>query len=434
MTTLQFRSTNSVTQAESLSYRNGRTGSQPVRKKVLFLNFRFPYPLSGGDRLKSYHLLRHLSDIADVDLICLDAWNSGHGSNLSEIKKIVKNVTVVPFKRAAAWARVFFTLPTQTPVEYGYYDSPQMQEAVDEALATNHYDLIICFFLRTAIYVKHVVDIPKLLIAEDQRMLMQERSSKKFSFTGEYFVRANDAKKLHSYEPEMMHHFDLVTFVAKPDMEGILSLDPSIPSMIVTNGVDTERLQYTLHKRENAILYAGVLSVYHNKNMVERLAKKILPRIHKVSPDTRLYIVGKDPDVDMRILIGDTPGAELHSNVPDIKPFYERAAIFVHPQVTGSGIQNKLLEALALGCAVVTTPIGASGIEGLRDGVNALIRTTDEEMACAAIELLDNETLRCKLAEGGRALIESRYTWDTVFKQFDDALATVVPNFFTVTA
>jgi glycosyltransferase involved in cell wall biosynthesis len=425
MTTLQFRSA------------NGLSSNQPPispRKKVLFLNFRFPYPLSGGDRLKSYHLLQHLSGIADVDLICLDAWNSGYGANLAEIKKIVKNVTVVPFKHTAAWARVFFTLPTKTPVEYGYYDSPQMQEAVDKALASNHYDLIVCFFLRTAIYVKHVVDIPKLLVAEDQRLLMQERSSEKFSFTGEYFVRANDAKKLRAYEPEMMRNFDLVTFVAKPDMEGVLSLDPNIPSMIVTNGVDTDRLQYSVHKRENAILYAGVLSVYHNKNMVERLAKKILPRIRKASPDTRLYIVGKDPDTDMRILIGDTDGAELHSNVPDVMPFYERAAIFVHPQVTGSGIQNKLLEALALGCAVVTTPVGASGIEGLRDGVNALIRTTDDEMARAAIDLLDNETLRTTLAENGRKLIESRYTWNTVFKQFDEALKTVVPDFFSVTA
>ncbi len=387
-----------------------------------------------GDRLKSYHLLRHLGTIADVDLISLDEWNSGHDDNLDEVKKIVKNVKVVPFKRTAAWARVLFTLPTKTPVEYGYYDSPQMQEAVDEALERNRYDLIVCFFLRTAIYVHNVVDIPKLLIAEDQRLLMQERSSQEFSFSGEYFIRANDAKKLRTYEPKTMRHFDLVTFVAKPDLEGIYSLDPTIPSMILTNGVDTDRLQFLATKRENAILYAGVLSVYHNKNMVERLAKKILPLIRKASPDTKLYIVGKDPDAETRRLIESTPGAELHANVPDIKPFYERAAIFVHPQVTGSGIQNKLLESLATGCAVVTTPVGASGIGGMQDGVNALVRTTDEEMAQAAIELLDNESLRSLLAEGGRQLIEERYTWEKVFKQFDEALKIVVPDFFAITA
>jgi glycosyltransferase involved in cell wall biosynthesis len=399
------------------------------RKKVLFLTYRFPYPLSGGDRLKSYHLLRHLSEIADVDLISIDEWNSGHGENLEHIKLFAKNVTVVPFSRAAAWARVLFTLPTQTPVEYGWYDVPAMQEAVDSALGNNLYDLIVCFFVRTAIYVKDVKGTPKLLVAEDSRLLMQERSSEKFSFTGEYFIRNNDAKKLRRYEPQMFRHFDLVTFVAKPDQNMVRALDPALNTAILTNGIDIRSYHYSEDAREDALLFAGVLSVYHNKRMAQRIMRNVYPLVKDKQPCS-LIIVGKSPERDLVEMANEIRGVELHGDVVDTKLFYKSAKVFVHPQDTGAGIQNKLLEALALGCAVVTTSVGAAGIEGLIDGVNCLVRNTDQEMASACAELLRDEEKRLRLTRAGRALIEERYTWDTIFDQFDQVIGSLVPNFF----
>lgn len=401
----------------------------PQRKKVLFLTYRFPYPLSGGDRLKSYHLLRHLSEVADVDLISIDEWNSGHGENLEHIKLFANNVTVVPFNRTAAWARVLFTLPTQTPVEYGFYDVPAMQKAVDTALGRNLYDLIVCFFVRTAIYVKDVKGTPKLLVAEDSRLLMQERSSENFSFTGEYFIRNNDAKKLRRYEPQMFRHFDLVTFVAKPDQNMVRALDPALNTAILTNGIDIRSYHYSEGGREDALLFAGVLSVYHNKRMAQRIMRDVYPKVNAIEPCS-LFIVGKSPETDLIEMAKGIHGVELHGDVADTKLFYKSAKVFVHPQDTGAGIQNKLLEALALGCAVVTTSVGAAGIEGLIDGVNCLVRNSDQEMAAACAELLRDEDKRLRLTRAGRALIEERYTWDTIFDQFDDVIESLAPDFF----
>jgi polysaccharide biosynthesis protein PslH len=335
----------------------------------------------------------------------------------------------VPFNRIAAWARVLFTLPTQTPVEYGWYDVPAMQKTVNEALEKNHYDLIVCFFLRTAVYVKDVKRTPKLLIAEDSRLLMQERSSEKFSFTGEYFIRNNDAKKLRRYEPQMFRHFDLVTFVAKPDQAMVHALDPSIPTAIVTNGIDLPSYQYSEGGREDALLFAGVLSVYHNKRMAERIMRDIYPKVCESEPCS-LFIVGKSPVKETLELAKATNGVELHADVADIQIFYNSAKVFVHPQDTGAGIQNKLLEALALGCAVVTTPVGAAGIEGLVDGMNCLVRTTDNEMATACAELLRDEEKRLRLTRAARALIEERYSWQRVFDELDEAVSFVAPEFF----
>jgi glycosyltransferase involved in cell wall biosynthesis len=258
---------------------------------------------------------------------------------------------------------------------------------------------------------------------------MQERSSEKFSFTGEYFIRNNDAKKLRRYEPHIFRHFDLVTFVAKPDQNMVRALDPALNTAILSNGIDIRSYHYSEDGREDAILFAGVLSVYHNKRMAERIMKDVYPKVHAEQPCS-LFIVGKSPERDLIEMANGIHGVELHPDVADTKIFYKSAKVFVHPQDTGAGIQNKLLEALALGCAVVTTSVGASGIEGLIDGVNCLVRNTDEEMAAACTELLRDENKRVRLTRAGRTLIEEHYTWDTIFDQFDEVIATLVPDFF----
>src|ERR1043165_8451105 len=131
---------------------NGHAHSH-TRPKVLFLSHRFPFPLIGCDRIKAYHLVKHLSEIADVDLIALDEAHAATPETSSALDAYA-NVRIVPFDHAKAMRRVVTHLISSTPVEFVYYNDPDMQRAVDEALAAKKYDLIICFFLRTAHLVK----------------------------------------------------------------------------------------------------------------------------------------------------------------------------------------------------------------------------------------------------------------------------------------
>ena len=386
--------------------------------RILFLSHRFPFPPIGGDRVKAYHLLRHLSRVASVDLISLD---EAHTATIEpQGLEGLHSSTVVAFNRAKATARILASLGTSRPIEFAYYREPAMQMAVDRALAANRYDLIIAFFLRTAEYVTSWTKTPKLLIAEDARVILQERASRRFELSPQYAVRKIDAAKLKAYEPRIMASgFELVTFVAREDQSRILRADPSIPTAILSNGVDLKEWKFERAARAKEIVFAGHLAIYHNVMMVERLINRIFPKIKQAIPDVRLTIVGKEPSTKLRDLIGRTAGARLHANVPDVKPFVARAAVFVHPQSVGAGIQNKLLEAMALGTAVVTTPVGASGIEGIVDGTHALVRTTDEDLAIATIQLLQDAAGRSAMASEARALIESRYSWEHVYTKLD---------------
>jgi sugar transferase (PEP-CTERM/EpsH1 system associated) len=413
--------------------RGNQSTISPSRRKILFLCYRFPFPLIGGDRLKSYHLLQHLSKTHDVDLIALDEWNTGSGDALAHIESFLHKVTVVPFNKVKAGVQIVASLPTRNPIEMAWYHSGEMQDKVDEALRTTKYDVIMSFFMRTAPYVRNVHDTPKIMIAEDSRLLADERASNTFAMTAEYIVRKIDAAKLRHFEPQIMKQFTVTTFVARPDERRVKAVDPGIRTAMLTNGVDLNYFEYKDSGREDAMLFAGNLPIFHNAKMAERILRDIFPKIRAERPEMKFWIVGKDPENWLQKLIEKTEGAELFANVSDMRPFYQKAKLFIHPQDVGAGIQNKLLEAMASGCPVVTTPIGASGIDGIINGMHVMVSETDEEFVQTALRLLDDDKERHWLAHNSRQLIEKRYQWQNVFSSLDDIIEGIIPDFFSIT-
>jgi len=409
-------------------YTNGSTKKAP--KKVLFLTHRFPYPLIGGDRIKAYHLLRHLSEIATVDVIALDEAQTCSLESVAAMSKLA-TARSIAFSKVKAGLRILGSLLTSTPIEFAYYNSPEMQREVDTALANNHYDLVIAFFLRTAIYLKQPLTIPKLLVAEDARVILQERATEHFSLSPEYIVRKIDANRLATFEPKVMtnNSFAKVTFVATEDEKRIKQAAPNLKTAILTNGVDTEYFQFFSGPRENKLVFVGNLSVYHNKLMAERLLTKIFPALKKQFPDLKVTIVGKSPTKKLKKLVVETNGAELHADVADTRPFLNSAKVFVHPQAVGAGIQNKLLEAMAIGVPIVTTSVGASGIQGTEHRIQAWIGDSDEALIAGTAYLLQNEQEARTLALNARALVEKRYTWDRIFQDLDEILDEIAPGF-----
>jgi glycosyltransferase involved in cell wall biosynthesis len=407
-----------------------------ARPRVLFLSYRFPYPLIGGDRIKSYYLVRHLSTIADVDLIALDEAQSATPENIPELEAYA-NLELLEFDRPRAMLRVAKALASNLPIEFAYYDDATMQEAVDRALATNEYDLIVCFFLRTAKFVRNHTRTPKLLVAEDARVILEERASGRFSpFRSvgdqlQYLIRKIDAGRLRTYEPRAMAEgFARITFVSKVDERRILAANPALPTAIISNGVDLKEFDFYAGEREDKLIFFGHLGTYHNIQMARRLLKNIYPKIREVSPRTKLMMIGKSPGKQLQKLIEHTPGAELHADVEDVRPFLHSAKVLVHAQTVGAGIQNKLLEAMAVGTPIVTTPVGASGIEGLEDNVHALIRISDQEIIEATLSLLKNDDKALRLARNARELVQDRYTWEHVFRSFNAVIRQCVPEFF----
>lgn len=388
------------------------------RKKILFLTARFPFPLIGGDRIKSFHLLKHLSKEHDVTLIsCIhgEAPTPERLKPLTDLGIKVHTVTVTPFKNGL---RCIKTLWTNQPLEIAFYDDPAFHEIVQREICEQSFDLLIAFFMRTAEYIKDL-PIPKLLIAEDCRVLYQSRSVSTTSNLLQKMIRSWEVMKLKSYEPSIIEQFDCVTCVTETDIRAMQESKPNAKYALLTNGIDLDAMPASsleqLRSRKG-IVFIGLLQVHANEMMALHIANNIFPNIRRAIPNATLSIAGSDPGTAILDLEGN--GISIHPNVEVIEDYYYQSAIFLHPHKGASGIQNKALQALAMGCALITTESGSQGIP-IVHGEHAFIAKNDEEMSKYAIILLNDDELRIRMAMNGRRLIEKHFSWEAIFKDLD---------------
>lgn len=392
---------------------------------LLFLTPRYPWPLIGGDRIKSYYLLRHLATKHRVILVSFSHRNAATDEQLNAIRSLgveVHNVQLNPLRSGLASLRMFWT---PKPFEIAFYTRPEFKKVVDSILSTTHVDVGIAFFMRTAEYIRQYRSMRKILIAEDCRVEYQTRSMRASNSFAQRLIRWWEIRKLRKYESDVVDDFDIVTYVSAEDVAAMQQLKASSKYAIVTNGVDLERFSFHAdHEHRSGVLFMGKLDVHANELMVNTIVEHIMPLVRTEIPGVEATIVGASRSRKKRV---SSPGVRFTGSVPDGVPYLHQAAVFLHPHAGASGIQNKLLEAMAAGCAVVTTKSGLQGIDGVH-GIHCLVFSDPKEGAAHVVRLLNNPTERAMLATNARKLMEDTHSWDLVNQQIDDVLRTPVDS------
>ncbi|MDZ4744507.1 MAG: HAD-IIIA family hydrolase [bacterium] len=386
---------------------------------VLFLTPRYPWPLIGGDRIKSYHLLRYLATKHRVILVTFCHGSDASEEQLNAIRSLgieVHSVTLSPLHASIGSLRTFWT---RKPIEIAFYHRPEFQRVVDSIVATTPVAVGIAFFMRTAEYIRHRSDMRKVLIAEDCRVEYQTRSKQNSTSWLQRVIRSWEIMKLRSYEASVVDDFDTVTFVSNADVVAMHDLVPSSKYEVVTNGVDLERFSFNAEQgRRSGVLFVGKLDVHANELMVDAIVNDIMPIVRQALPDAHVTIVGGWRRGKRRV---SSQGVTYTGRVPDHVSYLHEAAVFLHPHSGGSGIQNKVLEAMAAGCAVVTTTSGLLGIDAIH-GVHCLIATSKEEAALYVRRLLTNIEERATLVANARKLMLETHSWDLVNTQIDNVV------------
>jgi glycosyltransferase involved in cell wall biosynthesis len=392
-----------------------------MKKKldILFLTPRFIYPLFGGDRVKPYHILKHLAQHHNVTLVT--QYQGGHPPQeyIDAIEEIGVELIYIPLMPATAVATGILPHLFTWPLEIGFYTQSAYLKLVDKLFEERDFDLGFSFFMRTAEHLKNR-NIKKILMSEDCRVVYQKRSAEESKSLKHKLVRNWEYLLLKKYEANIVNHFDITTLVTNEDIEMMRQNNPNAKYRLLTNGTDVSKFVPGEFSERKGILFAGRLDIWANIMMIHQIIDEIMPLVRKQVPGAKLDIVGAMPTKEVLDLASDD--VRIHVDVPEMIPYLQEARVFIHPHKGGSGIQNKLIEAMACGCPVVTTQTGIQGFAA-KDGRDVLLCSTSEEFAQKTITLLSDDELAKNISGNCRELIVRNLSWEAVYKSLDNIIS-----------
>jgi glycosyltransferase involved in cell wall biosynthesis len=227
-----------------------------------------------------------------------------------------------------------------------------------------------------------------------------------------------EAGRVRRFEAAEYRRFARVTVVSDADRSALLELDPSLEIDVIPNGVDVDFFAPDPEAPVDAgrIVFTGVMSYAPNVLAAEFLAREVFPRVRSRRPDARLTIVGRSPASAVRAL-GELPGVEVTGEVPDIRSWLRESRVYVCPMTAGTGIKNKLLEAMACGLPCVATPLALQGIRAA-PGSEVLVGMDAEELARETTRVLSDDVLAVQLGAAGRAYVRSAHDWSAVARGY----------------
>lgn len=381
--------------------------------RILSLANITPYPARGGIHLRILHLLSRVAQRHDVTLGC-HFWDE-RDQESAEVLSRMGIRTVGGLVRPGSLRRHALPGIRQAlrgiPPETAQYQSPVLHDLVQRG----GYDLlhveetILTPYLRsvpTGARPAKVLTLHNVHFAQDRRIADIEPSA------GRRAMKRWNARWMWHYEPRIARAFDRIIAVSEDDRRTLLSRDASLPIDVVPNGVDTRALQPLPEAAGRpSILFVGSMAYRPCADAAIWLVREILPRLRTVIPDLDVWIVGKLPTADVLALAG--PGVFVMGEVPDVVPYYARASVAVVPLRAGGGTRLKILESMALGRPVVSTRLGAEGLD-VSDGDDIVLADSAAAMADAIGGLVRDAERRRAIARSARALVERSYDWDDI--------------------
>lgn len=387
--------------------------------RILFISHRFPFPPRLGDKIRPFHIIKHLSQEHDVTVASLarseDEARDGQG-----LMKYCSRVMMERIAAPAALARMLARLPSRTPSSMGYFHSPALARRLRQTLATERFDLIFVHCAFVAPYVAHVADVPKLLdfCDMDSQKWRAYAAFRRFPLSLGYWL---EGLKLQRAEARLAARFELCTCATSAEMRTLTGYGVDVPTGWFPNGVDTDYFTPTEAPYDPAtIAFVGRMNYYPNQEAMVRFCRTVLPRLRARRPDVKLLIVGAEPSRAVQEL-GRLSGVTVTGSVPDVRPYIHRAAATVAPLNIARGTQNKILEAMAMGVPTVCSVAASGGIDA-EPGHHVLRASTPQEYAEALLWLIENPLERRRFAEAGRSRVLSHHSWERSMRRLDGLL------------
>jgi polysaccharide biosynthesis protein PslH len=380
--------------------------------RILLISRCPPYPLHLGDRLIVYHLAEELEGRKhQIDLLAFaNRAEDWHEQDNYDYRFEHVQLIAEPRRSQLSYLKRAMFPPARFPKRAEESRSPEMWRAIEARLDSTHYDAIHLFGGVQVYEFYHALKGFPAVITPYESYSLYLRRLVGAGLRPAPTMIANyvQFQLARSFESWMFTPYRRIVVVSQQDKNELLGINSALSIDVIPNGIDL----YTFRKarvsrKARALLFVGNYEYPPNIDAALRLAHEIFPKVQAQIPDVKLWLVGNAPPPELQALASES--IKVTGRVPDVRPYLARAAAFVCPLQLGAGIKNKVLEALAIGCPVIATPLSMDGIDA-QNGRDVLIADADT-MAEAVVNLLKNPDLQRHLVENGRKLVEGHYSW-----------------------
>lgn len=373
--------------------------------RLFFLLPRVPYPTEKGDKLRAFHQIKQLSKKHEIILCAL---NDGvlHEDAIPILSKYVKSIHIIPISKITIFFNLLSTLFSTKPLQVGYFYQKSAVAKVRKLIGDTKPDHIFCQLVRVAEYVKGI-DIPKTLDYQDVFSKGIDRRLSTAPFYLKPFLRI-ELKRMLRYEQEVFDAFDHKIIISAPDRDLIPHPDRG-KIVVVSNGVDTEFFSPIESEKRYDLVFTGNMGYPPNIRSAEYLVNEILPELLKQKNDIRLLIAGANPNI--RVMVLKSEQVDVSGWVPDMRTCYASARIFIAPMQIGTGLQNKLLEAMAMKIPCITSPLAFKALNA-RAGEEILVADSPAGYAGYVKDLLDHPEKAASIANAGYEFVLRNFNWE----------------------
>ncbi len=391
-----------------------------------------PWPLNRGTYQRLFHLTRELARRHTVDLFCLDE-EGGGAAHAGVFTAFCRRFHVQPFAHPP-WARLFpHRLFNPLPATIRHWEDAAARAALLTFAQGQAYDVVQFCDLVLWPYLRDLpTRAPRVMDRSRVDLLFQQEELARLRLSlKERLLRRENLWKLRRFERAAARALQ-ATIVCGPDDATFLraQVQADAPIQVLANGCDADFFSAVANPPQPAaaptLLFCGAMDYSPNVDGIQWYFDAVDPLVRARLPTRRIFIVGRDPTPAVRALAAQ-PGVEVTGGVPDVRPYYQAAWGQIVPLRIGGGTRLKIVESLCIGCPVISTTIGAQGLDLAHDQ-HLLLADEPPVLAEAVLRLLGDQALRERLGAAGRERVLARYTWPALGAQLSSFLESLAPH------
>ena len=377
--------------------------TEKTKRKLVILTSRFPYPLEKGDKLRIYHQIKELSTNYEIHLLSISD-NQVSNASKTELAKYCASIHVYNISILSRIFGMFRSLILSLPFQVGYFYNPKHKKSILNTIKELQPDAIICQLIRVTEYVKDYHECPKILDYMDAFSKGMERRRIHGKWYSNFFFKM-ESNRLRGYEQRIFDYFEKKLIISDQDKQYIAHPNRS-EIIAVPNGIDDRFFEPLPITPSFTLVFVGNLSYAPNIEAVQFLKDAILPLL----PNCTLLVSGAQPSKSLLSISQYNPKITLNGWVNDIRESYKSGSIFIAPMMIGTGMQNKLLEAMALGIPCITTSLANNPI-GAKNGETIIVAETAIQFKEAIESLQKDQELYNRIAISAKDYVREHFNW-----------------------